>query len=62
MKREKLIQHLKQHGCEFLREGGDHTIFINPANNQRSPIPRHREIRDLLANRICKQLEVPKPN
>jgi len=60
MKREKLIRHLKKHGCEFLREGGDHTMYLNPANNRRTAVPRHREIRDLLANQICKQLDVPK--
>ena len=29
MKRRDLIRHLEQHGCEFLREGGNHTIYVN---------------------------------
>jgi hypothetical protein len=29
MKRLDLIRHLERHGCEFLREGGNHTIYVN---------------------------------
>jgi len=28
MKRKDLIRHLEAHGCELLREGGSHTIYI----------------------------------
>lgn len=31
MKRGDLIRHLERHGCEFLREGGNHTIYVNRA-------------------------------
>ena len=41
MKRRVLINHLESHGCRMLREGGNHTIYFNPANNQTSAIPRH---------------------
>ena len=27
MKRRELIEHLEERGCEFLREGGNHTIY-----------------------------------
>jgi hypothetical protein len=27
MKRRELIEHLEGHGCEFLREGGNHTTY-----------------------------------
>lgn len=30
MKRRDLIRHLEHHGCEFLREGGNHTVYVNP--------------------------------
>jgi len=62
MKRVKLIRHLKQHGCSLLREGSDHTIFVNPANNRQTCVPRHREIRDNLAKVICRQVDIPKPH
>jgi mRNA interferase HicA len=59
MKRLKLIKHLEKHGCVFVREGANHTIFQNPNTNKTSAIPRHSEIADILALKICKQLEVP---
>ncbi len=61
MKRRDLISHLKQHGCRLVREGGEHSIWENPANNARTSIPRHREISDFTAVRICKQLGIPAP-
>ena len=61
MKQRKLIRHLKDHGCEFLREGGKHTVYYNPSNQKTSTVPRHSEIVDALARKICKDLEVPFP-
>lgn len=54
MKRVALLRHLKRHGCELVREGGRHSWWHNPAQNRRSAIPRHNEIKDLLAGKICK--------
>ena len=34
MKRRKLIHHLKDCGCELLREGGKHTVYYNPSNQK----------------------------
>ena len=59
MKRRKLLHHLEKHGCKFLREGGKHTVFYNPSNMKTSTVPRHAEIVDALAKKICKDLEVP---
>jgi predicted RNA binding protein YcfA (HicA-like mRNA interferase family) len=59
MKRRDLLQHLETHGCELLREGGKHSLFVNPANNQTSAVPRHREINDFLARKICRDLGIP---
>ena len=61
MKRLDLIRHLERHGCEFLREGGNHTIYVNRAAKKVSAVPRHREIIEFIARKICKDLEVPKP-
>ena len=30
MKRIELIRHLLKHGCIFVREGANHSIFFNP--------------------------------
>ena len=59
MKRNELIKHLKKNGCEFLREGKKHTVYINRKKLKSSTIPRHREINDFLAKKICKDLEIP---
>ena len=61
MKRVDLIRHLEAHGCEMLREGGNHTIYVNRQRRKASSIPRHREINDYLARKICRDLEVPEP-
>ena len=61
MKRRDLLQHLRNHGCQFVREGGEHSIWENPATNRRPSVPRHREFPNFTAERICKQLIVPAP-
>ncbi|MBE9218983.1 type II toxin-antitoxin system HicA family toxin [Dolichospermum flos-aquae] len=62
MKRIDLIRHLETCGCEFLREGGNHTIYVNRATQKSSAIPRHREINDFLARKICRDLQVHEPD
>lgn len=59
MKRGDLLRHLRAHGRAFLREGGRHSWWHNPAQNKRSSIPRHNEIDDGLARKICKDLGIP---
>jgi predicted RNA binding protein YcfA (HicA-like mRNA interferase family) len=61
VKRTDLIRHLEAQGCEFLREGGNHTVYVNRRVRKSSSIPRHREINDLLARKICRDLEIPPP-
>ncbi|MDA1186162.1 MAG: type II toxin-antitoxin system HicA family toxin [Acidobacteria bacterium] len=61
MKRRDLLRHLEQHGCEFLREGGSHTIYINRSAKKASTIPRHKEVNQDLARKICRDLQVPRP-
>lgn len=54
MKRRKLIKHLEENGCEFVKEGAKHTKYRNPKNNKQTVIPRHIEIDEQLAKKICK--------
>ncbi len=61
MKRQKLISHLTANGCVLVREGAKHSWWGNPANNKRSAVPRHSEINDFLARKICRDLEIPTP-
>ena len=60
MKRKELIRYLTAHDCKLLREGGNHSWWHNPSQNRRAAVPRHNEITDQLANKICKDLGVPK--
>ena len=60
MKRKDLIQHLTRQGCRLLREGKAHSIWENPAKRLRTPVPRHSEINEFLAHKICDQLGVPR--
>ena len=61
MRRVDLLRHLEQHGCELLREGGSHTLYVNPSSGKVTTVPRHREINELLARKICRDLDVPPP-
>jgi hypothetical protein len=61
VKRLDLIRHLEAHGCAFQREGANHTVYVNRPERKSSAIPRHREINDFLARKICRDLAVPDP-
>jgi hypothetical protein len=61
MKRRDLIAHLESHGCELLREGRRHSLYVNPAANVTSAVPRHNEVNEFLARKICRDLQVPEP-
>jgi mRNA interferase HicA len=58
VKRRELLDHLRRHGCVVAREGGRHTILSNPANGAKAPVPRHGEVDNRLARKICEQLGI----
>jgi len=59
MKRSTLLQHLRHHGCVLKREGGSHSLWTNPANGAVEAVPRHTEIANVLAHKICRGLGIP---
>ena len=59
MKRLELVKHLLSHGCLILREGGNHTALFNPTTKRQTVLGRHREIDNVMARTICKQLGIP---
>jgi len=61
VKRSALIKHLRAQGCELLREGGNHSIYVNRKTGKATAVPRHREINDFLARKICRDVEVEGP-
>ncbi|MDA1129805.1 MAG: type II toxin-antitoxin system HicA family toxin [Chloroflexi bacterium] len=62
MRRRDLLRHLRQRGCQFVREGREHSIWGNPATDRRTSIPGHREVQNHTAEQICKQLGIPPPS
>ena len=57
MKLRDPIRHLEVNGCQLLRED----IYVNRIAKATSSVPRHREINDFLARKICRDLQVPEP-
>jgi len=53
MKRKDLIKLLEQNGWYLLRNGNNHDIYTNGQSTE--PIPRHKEISELLAKAIIKR-------
>jgi len=58
MKKKELIKWLISHKCVKIREGKRHSWWMNPELNKRSSVPRHSEISNILAKKICKDLGI----
>jgi mRNA interferase HicA len=59
VKRHTLLRHLRRQGCYLKREGGAHSLWCNPVTGAVEAIPRHAEIPERLAGKICRGLGVP---
>jgi mRNA interferase HicA len=59
MKRIALLRHLRRHGCILKREGASHSLWMNPRTGKSETIPRHTEIPNKLAKKICRSLSLP---
>ena len=53
VKKRDLAVKLRALGWRLLREGGSHEIWTNGSESE--PVPRHREISELLAHKILKK-------
>lgn len=53
MKRRDLIKLFENNGWYYLRDGGRHDIYTNGKKSE--PIPRHREINEMLAKSLIKK-------
>jgi mRNA interferase HicA len=51
MKRIDLERHLREQGCVLYREGGVHSIWLNPSLRKIASVPRQREIKDGYSSR-----------
>ncbi|MBI2623694.1 MAG: type II toxin-antitoxin system HicA family toxin [Candidatus Liptonbacteria bacterium] len=61
MKRRDLLRYLTSEGCAVLREGAKHTVVVHIPSIRTSTIPRHSEINDFLAKKICRDLGIRQP-
>jgi mRNA interferase HicA len=59
MKRSVFLRHLRQYGCYLKREGASHSLWCNPILGVTEAIPRHTEIKNQLAKKICRSLGIP---
>lgn len=57
MKRKNLIKYIKENGVSLIREGRRHSIYQK--GGYKTEVPRHNEIVDELARKICKDLKIP---
>ncbi|MDL5053957.1 type II toxin-antitoxin system HicA family toxin [Oscillatoria laete-virens NRMC-F 0139] len=56
MKRRELLSKIESAGAILIRHGGKHDIYHNPKTGVTQPIPRHKEINELLARKILRDL------
>ena len=59
MNRGKLLRHLRFYGCILKREGRSHSLWMNPQTGVVEAVPRHTEISNPLARKICRKLGIP---
>lgn len=56
MKRLDLIRKIEEDGAIFVRHGAGHDLYRNVITGRAEAIPRHREIKEILAKAIIKRL------
>jgi predicted RNA binding protein YcfA (HicA-like mRNA interferase family) len=56
MKRKDLEKRLRRAGCYLKREGASHSLWIKPQTGVVEAIPRHTEIKEVLARKILQNL------
>lgn len=61
MKRTDLIKYLNKNNCVFIREGARHSVFFNTSAKRISTLPRHKEVNNFLAKKICHDLGIEPP-
>ena len=59
MKRNTLLKHLRRNNCFLKREGASHSLWTNPQTGKVEAVPRHTEISNRLARKVCRGLSSP---
>jgi len=58
MKRKEPEKRLRIAGCFLKREGASHSLWMNPKTGVIEAVSRHNEIKEPLARKIWKSLDV----
>ncbi|WP_073169456.1 type II toxin-antitoxin system HicA family toxin [Tangfeifania diversioriginum] len=58
MKRKAFIKHLNENNCILVREGSNHSLYMNSKNGKKSTVGRHSELSNQMCKIICKQLDI----
>ena len=53
VKRRDLLKYMEKNGFYLLREGGNHSIYMNGIKT--IPVKRHKNFDRITANELCKQ-------
>ena len=56
MKRQELLKILNRMGVVFVRHGSKHDVYLQPATNIETTVPRHDEIYKFTAKSIIDTL------
>lgn len=56
MKRLDLIKTIEKNGAVFVRHGSNHDWYKNNGTGIAEAVPRHKEIKEILAKKIIKRL------
>jgi hypothetical protein len=59
MKWVDLIKEIESMGCVLVRHGAKHDWYKDPATGMAQAVPRHRKIKERLADRITRLLGGP---
>jgi mRNA interferase HicA len=59
MKRNAFLKHLRENKCILVREGANHSLYMNVKNGRKATVGRHPELSNLMCKIICKQLGIP---
>jgi len=59
MKRNAFLKYLKENECVLVREGANHSLYMNNKNGKKSTVGRHPELSNLMCKVIYKQLGIP---
>lgn len=54
MKRRVLIRKLLALGAVYVREGSEHTIYLNPRTSVNLSVPRHAEVNENVARGLLR--------